>query len=550
MITVKDLAEVPLFLGLERSECLRLAQKAADIRVEGGEWVIREGEDPRFFVVLEGSLQAVKDIVGQRREIDQASAGDFFGEVPIFMGTSNLVSVYAVSRCRLARFDRQQLQELIRDPSCGAKIFQRMAERLSFVPQYVRDTPSSRVVLAGSPYDSTYHDICKFLSVNRVQYDCVEGEPVRGSASRSIPSERAESTAIVDGVNHLLNPTVRQIADALGFKTAPQEEQYDLVIIGAGPAGMAAAVYSASEGLKVLVIERSAAGGQAGTSSRIENYLGFPAGISGDELTERALKQARHFGAEIVVTRSITSVSARDGGYCLQLDGEELIGARAVLLCTGVDWHQIEILGLDRLLGRGVLYGASRHEAHDVAGRTVFVIGAGNSAGQAAVFFSNYAAEVVMLVRGPDLASKMSRYLIEQIEEKANIRVDVLTEATEVRGEEHLGQIVTATRAPGGIAISLTRAADALFLMIGATANTAWLPQSMERDPKGFIRTGRDLTKWSLDRVPFPLETSLPGIFCAGDVRFGSIKRVAGAVGEGSMSIAFIHEYLALTEGI
>jgi len=337
------------------------------------------------------------------------------------------------------------------------------------------------------------------------------------------------------------------VAEALGLQTTPKHDRYDVVIAGAGPAGMAAGVYGASEGLRVLIVERSAAGGQAGTSSRIENYLGFPSGISGDDLTERALKQARHFGSEIAVTRSIEAVLSEDTSYCVQLDGGERIRARAILLATGVDWRRIDVPGLERLLGRGILYGASRQEAHSVAGKRVFVVGGGNSAGQAAVFFSNYAAEVIMLVRGAGLALSMSQYLISQIEEKRNIRVEAWTRITGVHGEEHLEQIVTTTGRADGGQISTTRDADALFLMIGATANTLWLPDTLERDDKGYVCTGRDLTAWPLDREPFPLETSLPGIFCAGDVRHGSIKRVASGVGEGSMSIAFIHEYLALT---
>jgi thioredoxin reductase (NADPH) len=352
--------------------------------------------------------------------------------------------------------------------------------------------------------------------------------------------------AIIDGAKCDLTPTVRTVAEALGLQTSPKGDHYDVVIAGAGPAGMAAGVYGASEGLRVLIVERSAAGGQAGTSSRIENYLGFPSGISGDELTERALKQALHFGAEIAVTRIIGALWVTDTGYCVGLDGEERISARAILLSTGVDWHRMEVPGLDRLLGRGVLYGASRQEAHSVAGKRVFVVGGGNSAGQAAVFFSNYAAEVLMLVRGNGLALSMSRYLIAQIAEKDNIRIEAFTEVTEVQGEEHLEQIVTTTRGSDGCQTLSKRDADALFLMIGATANTAWLPPDLERDAKGYICTGRDLTGWSLEREPFPLETSLPGIFCAGDVRHGSIKRVASGVGEGSMSIAFIHQYLAL----
>jgi thioredoxin reductase (NADPH) len=548
VITAAELALIPLFAVLDESARQRLAQKAADIRVEGGDWVIREGEDPRFFVVLEGLLQVVKDIVGQRRELEQLNAGEFFGEIPILLGSANIVSVQAISRCRLARFDRQQLQELIRDSSSsGITIFQTMTDRLSMAPQYVRDTPSSRVLLVGSPYDADCRSIRSFLSANRVQYDWVDSELEPERASSRVPPGHDGVAVAVDGATFLPTPTVRAVAEALGFQTAPKDERYDVVIAGAGPAGMAAGVYGASEGLRVLIVERSAAGGQAGTSSRIENYLGFPSGISGDELTERALKQARHFGAEIAVTRSIEAVLTTDTGYRVKLDGGEHIWARAVLLSTGVDWHRIEVPGLDRLLGRGILYGASRQEAHSVAGKRVFVVGGGNSAGQAAVFFSNYAAEVIMLVRGAGLALSMSRYLIAQIAEKGNIRIEPWTEVTDVHGEERLEQIVTTTRGPDAGRISTTRSADALLLMIGATANTSWLPPTLERDAKGYIYTGRDLTGWVLDREPFPLETSLPGMFCAGDVRHGSIKRVASGVGEGSMSIAFIHQYLALT---
>jgi thioredoxin reductase (NADPH) len=548
LITAAELALIPLFAVLDESARQRLAQRAADIRVDSGDWVIREGEDPRFFVVLEGLLQVVKDIVGQSRELEQLNAGEFFGEIPILLGSANIVSVQAVSRCRLARFDRQQLQELIRDSfSCGTTIFQTMTNRLSMAPQYVRDTPSSRVLLVGSPYDADCRSIRSFLSANRVQYDWVDSELEPERASSCVPPGHDGVAVVVDDTTCLLTPKVRAVAEALGFQTTPKAERYDVVIAGAGPAGMAAGVYGASEGLRVLIVERSAAGGQAGTSSRIENYLGFPSGISGDELTERALKQARYFGSEITVTRSIEAVLSTDAGYCVKLDGGESIWAPAVLLSTGVDWHRIEVPGLERLLGRGILYGASRQEAHSLAGKRVFVVGGGNSAGQAAVFFSNYAAEVIMLVRGAGLALSMSRYLIAQIAEKSNIRIESWTEVTGVHGEERLEQIVTTTRDPDGGRISTMRNADALLLMIGATANTSWLPPTLERDAKGYIFTGRDLTGWPLDREPFPLETSLPGIFCAGDVRHGSIKRVASGVGEGSMSIAFIHQYLALT---
>jgi thioredoxin reductase (NADPH) len=548
VITAAELAHIPVFDGLDEAARQRFAQKAADIRVEGGDWVIREGQDPRFFVLLEGALQTVKDVLGQRRELDQVGPGEFFGEIPILLGTANIVSLQALSRCRLAGFDRQQLQELIRDfSSSGMTIFRTMMDRLSMAKQYVQETPSSRVLLVGSLYNTHCRSVRSFLTANRVQYDWVDRELEPERASARLATGHDGVSVVVDGGTCLLTPTVRAVAEALGLQTIPKKESYDVVIAGAGPAGMAAGVYGASEGLSVLIIERSAAGGQAGTSSRIENYLGFPSGISGDELTERALKQARHFGSEIAVTRSIEALLNAETGYCVQLDGGELIRARAILLSTGVDWRRIEVPGLDRLLGRGILYGASRQEAHSVAGKRIFVVGGGNSAGQAAVFFSNYAAEVIMLVRGPGLALTMSQYLIAQIEEKDNIRIEAWTNVTGVQGEKHLEQLLTTTRNSDGGQLSTTRDADALFVMIGATANTSWLPETLERDDKGYVYTGRDLTAWPLEREPFPLETSLPGIFCAGDVRHGSIKRVASGVGEGSMSIAFIHAYLSLT---
>lgn len=545
MITSSDLAKVPLFANVDELERQRLARRAADIRANPGEWVAREGEEPRFFVLLEGTLEAVKNIVGQYRTLGQNHAGEFFGEVPIFLGTANVVSSRAVTPCRLARFERQQLQELARDSvSAGEMIFQRMTERVSMAQQVARETPSSRVVITGSLYNTRCRAIRRFLAANRIQYDWTPNyiEPTPAF------DDDSEITVAVDGREPLINPTARQIAEALGYRTVPRHQHYDVIIAGAGPAGMAAAVYGASEGLRVLIVERYSPGGQAGTSSRIENYLGFPSGISGDELTERALKQAKHFGAEIIVKRDIEAIFQTDDGHCIQLDGGDRLSARTILLATGVDWHRMEVPGMAQLMGRGVLYGASRHEAYAVSGRRVFLVGGGNSAGQAAVYFSSYAKEVVMLVRGEGLTHSMSQYLIDQIAVKRNIRVEPFTELTEVHGENYIEQITTTTRLPNAEPTTQTRHAGALFLLIGATAKTHWLPPTLERDAKGYLCTGRDLTTWPLTREPFPLETSIPGIFCAGDVRHGSIKRVASGVGEGSMSIAFIHEYLALNE--
>jgi thioredoxin reductase (NADPH) len=538
MITSAELEKIPLFAGVEEQERQRLARRAADIHLEPGEWLVREGEEPRFFIVLAGELEAVKDIIGQRRALGRSVAGEFSGETPIFMGTANIVSVRAVTKCRVARFERQQLQELVRDsPSAGEIIFSTMSSRLAMAQDLARDTPSSRVDISGSKYDTNCRAIRAFLSANRIQYDW------RPSTTDS------ESGIAVSVEGTLLeSPTVRRVAEALGFQTVPKHQHYDIIIAGAGPAGMAAAVYSASEGLKVLLVERFAAGGQAGTSARIENYLGFPAGISGDELTERALKQVKHFGVEMLVKRNIEEMQPLDDGHCVTLDGGDRITATVLLLTTGVSWHRLEFEGHDDLLGRGILYGASRFDGVAVSGKRIFIVGGGNSAGQAAVFYSGYAAEVIMLVRGAGLAQTMSQYLIQQIHDKANIHVEPYTQVASVHGEDHLEQITTTSHPPHGPESSCTRDAKALFIMIGAVAKTHWLPASLERDANGYICTGRDIQTWPLDREPFALETSIPGIFCAGDVRHGSVKRVASSVGEGSMSIAFIHEYLALTD--
>ena len=538
MITSEDLQEVPAFAGVEEEELQRLARRAADIQLEPGEWLIREGEEPRFFVILEGELEILKDIVGQSRVLGRAVPGGISGETPVFMGTGNTVSLRALTHCRVARFERQQLQELVRDsPAAGEYIFKTMSSRTTMAQDIVRETPSFRVAISGSKYDPTCRGIRSFLSANRIQYEW--------SPTRPEPDVATEITVIVEGTP-LANPTVRRVAEALGFQTVPKQEQYDVVIVGAGPAGMAAAVSAASEGLKVLVVERFAAGGQAGTSSRIENYLGFPAGISGDELSERALKQASHFGVELLVKRNVDKVESLEGGHCVTLDGGDRVRARVIIVTTGVAWHRLEFEGHDQFLGRGIIYGASRFDGVAVTGHRIFIVGGGNSAGQAAMFYSGYAAEVTMLVRGAGLTQSMSQYLIDQIRQKTNIRVEPYTQVTSVHGDNHLQQIVTVTQPPDASEFTTTHNGKALFIMIGAVAKTDWLPDTIERDAKGYVHTGRDLATWALEREPFALETSIPGIFCAGDVRHGSIKRVASAVGEGSISIAFIHEYLAL----
>ena len=549
MIEARELEGIPIFDCLEPAERRRLAAKAADVRLQAGEWLIREGELPYFFVLLEGSMELTKEIFGRSQHLIDYKAGEFFGEVPLLMAAPSFASVAAKVPSRVARFDSQQTFEMIQgSEKCGALILQTMMSRVSKVQQFATEFPSARVLLIGTQYDTDCREIRSFLSANRIPYEWVDRdlEPERVPACTAHLHDGP--AVVIDGA-HCVEPpiTVRKVANDLGIRTAPSQQSYDVVIAVAGPAGLAAGVYGASEGLKVLVLEKTAAGGQAGTSSRIENYLGFPNGVSGDDLSERALKQADRFGAEIAVTRTIEKLEAiEDNKYCVQLDGGDRVSACVVVLATGVDWRRLDAEGVERFQGRGVLYGASRNEAVNVIGKKVFIVGGGNSAGQAAVFFSNYASAVIVLVRGKGLELTMSQYLIEQIAQKKNVHVEPWTEVLRAEGDDHLERIVSRTRVPGQAETTQTRDAQSLFVMIGAKASTTWLPEELERDAKGYIRTGRDISHWKLEREPFPLETSLPGVFCAGDVRHDSIKRVSSGVGEGSMAIAFIHQYLAL----
>jgi thioredoxin reductase (NADPH) len=320
------------------------------------------------------------------------------------------------------------------------------------------------------------------------------------------------------------------------------------VIVGAGPAGLAAAVYGASEGLRTIVVEREAPGGQAGTSSRIENYLGFPSGVSGDELASRALQQARRLGAEILVTRSLTGIDAATRQ--VHLDGGDVLGARTIVLACGVAWRHLAIDGFDRLAGKGIFYGAARSEAANSHGLDVHIVGAGNSAGQAAIFFSAHARSVTILCRSEGLEKSMSRYLIDQLASRSNVRVVVRTEVVAAHGDVSLEAIDV----NDAHAAETTRLeSGGLFIFIGADAETAWLPPEIGLDRRGFVLTGsdvRDAGRWGLDRDPYLLETSVPGIFACGDVRFAPVKRVAAAVGEGSMAIAFVHQYLKDAEAV
>ena len=402
----------------------------------------------------------------------------------------------------------------------------------------------TEAAIVGDRYDLACHDLRDFLARNQIAYEWLDpSDPAdAGSMPAGVREAGRYPVVILANGNRLEAPTLRELADGLKLQTAPGSGTYDVAIIGGGPAGLAAAVYGGSEGLRTIMIEREAPGGQAGTSSRIENYLGFPAGIAGDDLANRALQQAKRFGTEILVTRNVISIESTPDEHTIELDGGEHVQARAVVIATGVTWRELDAEGAAELVGRGVYYGAAQTEALGARGKDVFLIGGGNSAGQAAMFFASYARSVTLLVRGSSLEKSMSYYLIAQLATKRNISVETETTVVGVSGSAHLESLTTRVETTGA---TTQRSADALFVFIGADAETAWMPAQLQRDPRGYLLTGRDIERWAHPRAPFLLETSVPGIFAAGDVRSGSVKRVASSVGEGSMVIAFIHEHLA-----
>ena len=551
MFTPAELKQAKIFACLNETECARFAQVAADVKLKPGEWLVREGEPPCFFIVFEGRLRLVLDVHGKQTEFSdfEGGAGDFVGEVALLLGTPFFASMKAVTSCRVARLDKQQFFHLIRDSKqARTLVLEVFGERLLRIQERTLSLEASRVFIFGRNKDVDCHHIRTFLSGNRIPYEWVDRDRYPERVPHGVSADPSCPAVSVDGRLFSAPPTIREVAEALQLQTSPSRKSYDVLIVGGGPAGMAAGVYGTSEGLSTLIVERYACGGQAGTSSRIENYLGFPEGISGDDLTARGFKQATRFGAEVALTRSVEKLTPTRGGYLCELDGGQTVLARAIVLAIGVDWRRLQVRGEDRLLGRGICYGAARHEAANVVGKRVFIVGGGNSAGQAAMFLSSYAAEVKVLVRGEGLKLSMSQYLIDQIASKANIEVLPFSQVISAEGENRLERIAVKVRLHDGTENTASYDADALFVMIGADACTSWLPKELERDQRGFLCTGRDLTTWKLDRHPFPLETSMPGVFCSGDARHNSIKRVSSGVGEGSMAIAFIHQYLALQD--
>src|ERR671916_1461615 len=442
MLTVDDVREIPLFSTLALTELERLAQTSADLHLSAGEFAVPEGGDCALYAVLSGKIEVVKLVDGVERTLGWRIPGQIFGEVPIAFGMAFVGGYRASEPSRVMRVDPRQYYAVAAAlPEISVKVGTLARERIGGLQGIAAEPPTPRVTMVGHRWDPACGELRHFLERNQITFewmppdapDLQERWPGTRLAKDDCPVLR-----LTDG-SLLRRPATRDIARILGLQTSPGLAEYDTVIIGGGPAGLAAAVYGASEGLSTMVVEREAPGGQAGTSSRIENYLGFPSGVSGDELASRALKQAKRLGAEILVTRSVTRIDPDT--HQVFLDGGEAVRARTIILATGVTWRRLTSEGFDRLIGKGIYYGAARSEASATHGLDVHLIGAGNSAGQAALYFANHSRSVTLIVRGDSLEKGMSRYLFEQLRGQSNVAVQLRWEVVAAHGDSYLTAI-------------------------------------------------------------------------------------------------------------
>ncbi|MGZ3353551.1 MAG: FAD-dependent oxidoreductase [Isosphaeraceae bacterium] len=511
-----------------------------------GETLFKVGDrDFKFFVVKSGKVEIVDESGETPRTIAVQGPGEFTGDVAQLTGGPAIVNAIARGDCEVYEVSPDALRKLINDhPELGDVILQAFIARRQLLSES-GEFVGLRVI--GSRYSRDTFRVREFLAKNRVPstwFDLEADPQVKELLKRFGVSEN--DTPVVAWGNKLIlrNPANLELAEALGIRRPLEQTTYDLAVVGAGPAGLAAAVYGASEGLNTVVLERTGPGGQAGRSMRIENYLGFPTGITGSELADRAAIQASKFGAQISVPTPVTALTFDQAYSVLQSEGKETIVAKCVLIATGADYRRLTVEGCERFEGCGVYYAATPIEAQLCRGSEVVVVGGGNSAGQAAVFLAGQVRKVYLVIRGDDLYKNMSSYLACRIEDTPNIEVLRNTEVRRLVGDGYLTSVELIDNKTGE---TRTIRAPALFSFIGAIPRCDWIPPEIERDDKGFVRTGPAVAQsphWTAKRQPFLLETSRPGVFAAGDVRAGSIKRVASAVGEGAMTVQFVHEYL------
>jgi thioredoxin reductase (NADPH) len=511
-----------------------------------GETLFAVGDrDMKFFIVQSGEVEIVDYSGDQPKTVTIHRPGQFTGDITHLTGLPAVVSAVARGDCEVYEISGEALRRALNQcPALSDIVLQAFIARR----QLLRESPNfTGLRVIGSRYSPDTFRVRDFLSRNRVMFTWVdvESEPDVDRLLKRFGVTESDTPVVACGSMVLLrNPSNRQLADAIGIRQPIEDRVYDLVVVGAGPAGLAAAVYGASEGLRTVVLETSAPGGQAGGSMRIENYLGFPTGLTGSDLAGRAILQANKFGAHLSVPTPVNRLRFDSGYTIVHLDGEETVTAKCLLIATGADYRRLGVEGADRFEGTGVYYAATLAEARLCEGCPVVVVGGGNSAGQAAVFLAGHARQVLVVLRGDDLYKNMSSYLARRIEQTANIELVTNTTIRRMNGETHLSSVDLVNHKTGEQRNVET---PGVFSFIGAEPRTGWLPPEIERDSKGFVRTGADLAHsgyWTAARQPFLLETSRPCVFAAGDVRSGSIKRVASAVGEGAMAVQFVHECL------
>jgi thioredoxin reductase (NADPH) len=544
-----DEANDLMFPRLDKKQLAKLAASGTERSVARGEVLIEPGSVNAFYVVLAGTLSVTRSDGTPFRFVNDLVPGMFSGEMSLITGRHGFARITAVEESTVLEIDRDSLLSILRTDSelCDVFLGAFIARRIALVEQGAGD-----ILLVGSNHSQDTFRIKDFLTGNYQPYTFVDVE-----RDPEIEQLLARFSFAVDEVpivicranNVFRNPSNEDLARCLGFNaTVDQEHVRDLIVVGAGPAGLAAAVYAASEGLDVLVIEAYAPGGQAGTSSRIENFLGFPLGISGHDLAGNAFAQAEKFGADMLIAKRATRLKCERTPYAIEIDDAEL-RAKTVIIAAGAQYKRLPIDELPRFEGAGVYYAATHLEAQFCAGAAIAVVGGGNSAGQASLFLAETARLVYLIVRSDGLESSMSRYLIARIEEHPKIRVVTRSEVTDLRGETGLDNIELRNDATGE---TESHQVSCLFSMIGADPNSEWLDGCLAVDESGFIKTGPDLSRtdlrkwaWPLTRSPLLMETSLPGVFAVGDIRSSSVKRVASAVGEGSIAISLVHRVLA-----
>ena len=539
-----------MFPALTPAQMARASSRGSSRRVHAGDVLFEAGSPVvPFFIVRTGRLEIRRPEGTTSTLIIELGSGQFTGEANMLSGRRSLVGVRALESSEVIELTRPQLLSLVQADAELGEILMRafILRRVELIARGLGD-----VALAGSSHSPGTLRIKEFLTRNGHPYTYIDLDrhaEVQDLLDRFKVAVTDIPVLICHGEVVLRNPTNQQVAACLGFNDAiDQTHVRDVIVIGAGPAGLAAAVYAASEGLDVLVVESNSPGGQAGSSSRIENYLGFPTGISGQELAVRAHTQAQKFGAEILIATGATQLTCERRPYAIQVDNGPRILARTIIIATGAEYRRPALENLARFEGAGVYYGATAVEAQLCTGEDAVVVGGGNSAGQAAVFLAQTTRHVHMLVRSGGLAETMSRYLIQRIDENPAITLRTRTEIIALEGSMHLERVSWRDRGTQNVE---TTDIGHVFLMTGAVPNTRWLAGCVTLDAQEFVKTGSDLTRddlaaarWPLARAPHLLETSLPGIFAVGDVRGGSIKRVASAVGEGSIAVTFVHKVL------